>query len=390
MRRFLINNNSSFIKRDCNSFSKIKNFNPNNDKIIPLFSTTLNNNENKNKINIIGLPKLDLIEKFEKLNFPKYSVDQVWKLMYNKGIDQIKDFNLISKERKSIMEENFKLDTGTITKHQLSVDGTRKFLISFDGDEVESVFIPESSRGTLCVSSQVGCTFACTFCFTGTQKFKRNLTANEIVAQVVAARKLLNDFNASEERLLTNIVFMGQGEPFYNYRNVKKAISIITDSNGLAIGKSKITVSTSGVVPIIERLGTDFPGIGLAISLHSPNDEVRSKIVTANRQWPIEELVQSCIKFSKTTKSRITLEYVPLQDVHDTEQDALDLIPLCKRFPSLVNIIPFNPWPGSPHESSTNNQIQIFANILESNNVKTTIRQSRGRDIMAACGQLKS
>ncbi|KAK5578759.1 hypothetical protein RB653_008432 [Dictyostelium firmibasis] len=384
IRRFLINN-TQILKRDCNSFSKIKNFDPKNESTL---------NEQKDiikKINLVGIQKEELQDKVVNLGYPKYLSDLIWTFMYNKGILDINSFERVSKDKRESLLSKYEINIGEVTNHQLSVDGTRKLLISFDGAEVESVFIPEGKRGTLCVSSQVGCTFACTFCHTGTQKFIRNLTASEIVSQVITAKKVLNDFaDSSIKRTLTNIVFMGQGEPFYNYRNVLKAIKIITDPNGLAIGKGKITVSTSGVVPLIERLSNDFPGIGLAISLHSANDKTRSEIVPANKQWPISELVKACINFSKHCRERITIEYVMLQDVNDSAEDAHDLVKLSKSFPSLVNLIPFNPWPGSQYKCSTKERITEFSKFLEKNGIKVTIRQPRGRDILAACGQLNT
>ncbi|KAN0021894.1 hypothetical protein ACTFIU_004039 [Dictyostelium citrinum] len=395
IRRILINN--QILKRDCNSFSKIKNFDSKNESTIITPTTATNNIITTEKIdiikktNLIGIQKDELQDKVLQMGYPKYLGEQIWAFMYNKGIVDINSFERVSKEKREEIKSKYEINIGEITKHQLSVDGTRKLLISFDGAEVESVFIPEGRRGTLCVSSQVGCTFACTFCHTGTQKFIRNLTASEIVSQVIATRHVLNDFtNSSIKRTLTNIVFMGQGEPFYNYRNVSKAIKIITDPNGLAIGKSKITVSTSGVVPLIDRLGSDFPGIGLAISLHSANDKTRSEIVPANKQWPISELIEACIKFSKHCKERITIEYVMLKDVNDSDQDAYDLVKLSKSFPSLVNLIPFNPWPGSQYKCSSKETITQFSKILEDRGIKVTIRQPRGRDILAACGQLNT
>lgn len=232
---------------------------------------------------------------------------------------------------------------------------------------------------------------SCTFCHTGTQPLVRNLKAGEIVAQVLTAKKRMYDFPKREERVVSNVVFMGQGEPFYNYRNVKKAIDIITDSAGIAISKRRITVSTSGIVPNIKRLGEDFPGINLAISLHAVNDELRSAIVPANRQWPIAELLEACKNFpGLTPMRRIAFEYVMLKGINDSEADAHQLVRLLQGFPSFVNIIPFNPWPSSVYESSSNNQIMRFAKIITDAGIDAPIRWPRGRDILAACGQLKT
>eukprot|EP01133_Synstelium_polycarpum_P017542 gene17542-20933_t len=303
------------------------------------------------------------------MGLQSFRASQIWGWIYNKGVESIESF----------------------ANDSLSRDGTRKLLIGFQGDEVETVFIPEARRGTLCVSSQVGCTFQCKFCYTGTQKLIRNLTAGEIVSQVLTARRVMNDFgHTTERRIVSNIVFMGQGEPLYNYRNVAKALRILTDPGGLSLSKSRITVSTSGVVPLITRLGQDFPGIGLAISLHASNNKTRSDIVPINQQWPIEELMQACVEFSKGSTQRITIEYVMLSGVNDSATDAIELGKLIRPFPSLVNLIPFNSWPGAIYECSSNEAIKQFAEILEKAGHKVTVRQSRGNDILAACGQLRT
>lgn len=232
---------------------------------------------------------------------------------------------------------------------------------------------------------------SCTFCHTGTQPLVRNLQAGEIVGQVLTAKKHMYDFPKRQERVVSNIVFMGQGEPFYNYRNVKKAIEIITDPAGVAISKRRITVSTSGIVPNIGRLGEDFPGINLAISLHAVTNELRSAIVPANRQWPLEDLMKACKEFpGLTPMRRIAFEYVMLKGVNDSEADARELVRLLSGFPSLVNLIPFNPWPGSVYETSSNNTIMRFAKIISEGGIEAPIRWPRGRDILAACGQLKT
>ncbi|KYQ91057.1 putative ribosomal RNA large subunit methyltransferase N [Tieghemostelium lacteum] len=354
-------------------------------------SNSLNNTINDNKKNILSLSKDDLIKECQELHMTPFNANQIWNWVYNKNKMSIDSFSNISLEKRNALKEKFYIDFGTISKDSLSVDGTRKFLLEFKGgDKVECVFIPEANRGTLCVSSQVGCTFSCSFCHTGTQKLVRNLTSDEIVAQVLATRMILGDTQPNKKRLLTHIVFMGQGEPLYNYRNVSKAIQKLTDGNGISLGKSKITLSTSGVVPLIDKLSKDHPGVGLAISLHASNDKTRDELVPCNKQWNIEELMNSCIQYSKTNRDRITIEYVMLKDVNDSIEDAYKLAQLIKPFPSFVNLIPFNQWPGTKYVCSSNNAIHRFSDVLQKQGIKVTIRQPRGRDILAACGTLKS
>eukprot|EP00026_Physarum_polycephalum_P009187 Phypoly_transcript_09300.p1 GENE.Phypoly_transcript_09300~~Phypoly_transcript_09300.p1 ORF type:complete len:315 (+),score=35.60 Phypoly_transcript_09300:275-1219(+) len=300
----------------------------------------------------------------------------------------------IGKEKKEKLADNFYVSFGDVKHEHISEDGTRKFLVNFNPDEVECVYIPETERGTLCVSSQVGCTMSCTFCHTGTQKLVRNLTAGEIVSQLLTSRKLLDDFARGPmegKRQISNIVFMGQGEPLYNYRNVSKAIKIIPDMDGTALSKRKVTVSTWGVVPLIERPGNDFPGIGLAISLHAVNDKLRSEIVPINQQWGLTELMETCKKFpgAKFT-NKITFEYVMLKGVNDSIHDAKELVRLVGGMPGFVNLIPFNPWPGAPYEPSSSRTIQAFLEVVESANIAVCVRATRGQDILAACGQLKT
>eukprot|EP01122_Echinamoeba_exundans_P000609 TRINITY_DN10534_c0_g1_i1.p1 TRINITY_DN10534_c0_g1~~TRINITY_DN10534_c0_g1_i1.p1 ORF type:complete len:414 (+),score=47.30 TRINITY_DN10534_c0_g1_i1:23-1264(+) len=343
------------------------------------------------KLNIVGLSREELEQEFKIFQVPTYRVDQVWQWLYQKGCQSFQQMPNISKDLKEKLDSHFVINWGTTTADTISADGTRKLLINFDGSEVESVYIPETSRGTLCISSQVGCTFACTFCHTGTQGLQRNLRPSELVSQLLTAKKLLFDFGNQEGRAISNLVFMGQGEPFYNYRNLKKALNIITDPKGLAMSKRKITVSTSGVVPNIEKLGQDFPGMGLAISLHAPDDKLRSEIVTANRQWPLAELINACKNYpSLSPNNRITFEYVMLKGVNDSVTQAKQLAALVKGFPSLINLIPFNPWPGSQYESSSTQTIVAFAQAIEDAGVAVTVRWPRGRDILAACGQLKT
>uniref|UniRef100_A0A6B2L7U6 Radical SAM core domain-containing protein n=1 Tax=Arcella intermedia TaxID=1963864 RepID=A0A6B2L7U6_9EUKA len=339
---------------------------------------------------MMNMKKEELVEEFKKYNLPSYRVNQIWTWIYNKGV---KDFDCmlnLSKETRHLLKQYYEIDFGTVTKDTLSEDGTRKFLIKFGSHQVESVFIPETLRGTICVSSQVGCSLSCSFCHTGTQKIARNLTAGEIVSQVLQAKHLMYDFTPTG-KIVSNIVFMGQGEPFYNYTNVREAIKILLDQNGLSFSKRRITVSTSGVVPNIKKLGTEFTGISLAISLHAVTNELRSQLVPANKQWPLEELIEACKNFPGLGPfNRITFEYVMLKDVNDSDEMAHKLADLLTGFPALVNLIPFNPWPGTIYETSSNNRIRRFAEIISEKGIEAPIRWPRGRDISAACGQLKT
>ncbi|KAF2068113.1 hypothetical protein CYY_010562, partial [Polysphondylium violaceum] len=325
----------------------------------------------------------------QELNLKHYTSKQIWRWIYKYYTTDINHFTDISKKSKELLDKYFFIDNGIVKQHKVSKDGTRKYLIEFDKQaQVETVFIPETQYGTLCVSSQVGCTFSCTFCHTGTQKMIRNLTSGEIVAQVLHARMDLGDND--EMKLIRNIVFMGQGEPLYNYRNLVKAIDILNDPLGLDFGKQRITISTSGVVPLIYRLASDVPKTALAISLHAPNNKLRSELVTANKQWPLEELIEACRHWSKQTRERITFEYTMLEGVNDHPEHAHQLIDILKGIPSHINLIPFNPWPGSKYKSSGREAIQTFVNILQQARVNVTIRQPRGQDIDAACGQLRT
>jgi 23S rRNA (adenine2503-C2)-methyltransferase len=343
-------------------------------------------------INLIGLTREEMQEEFVHFGIEKYRATQVFQWIYGQGAQSLDEMPTIGRKTIEKLKEHYYLEWGATSADSTSNDGTRKWLVDLGQKQcVETVFIPESKRGTLCVSSQIGCTMSCSFCHTGTQPLVRNLQAGEIVTQVLAAKKHMYDFPKREERVVSNIVYMGQGEPFYNYRNVKKSIQIITDSAGIAISKRRITVSTSGIVPNIKRLGEDFPGINLAISLHAVNDELRNAIVPANRQWPIAELIEACKAFpGLTPMRRIAFEYVMLKGINDSEADAHELVRLLKGFPSFLNIIPFNPWPGSIYETSSNNQIMRFAKIITDAGIDAPIRWPRGRDILAACGQLKT
>ena len=316
----------------------------------------------------------------------------------------------VSKDMRAALAERYTIGRPEIVTEQISVDGTRKWLFRFPARgagrpvEVETVYIPEEGRGTLCVSSQVGCTLTCSFCHTGTQKLVRNLTREEIVAQIVVARERLGDFpevaaNArkdaegllpSEGRLVTNIVMMGMGEPLYNFDNVREALLIASDGDGLSLSKRRITLSTSGVVPMIPRAGAEI-GTMLAISLHAVRDDLRDELVPLNRKYPIAELLDACRAYPGLSNARrITFEYVMLKGINDSPADARELVRLLKGIPAKINLIPFNPWPGSAYECSDWDEIETFAEVVNRAGYASPIRTPRGRDILAACGQLKS
>jgi len=318
---------------------------------------------------------------------------QIFHWIYNYGVTEWAQMTNIAKPLRAKLETIFSLERPEIIERQISVDGTRKYLIRMaPGIEVESVFIPDVSKtGALCVSSQVGCTLTCKFCHTGTQKLVRNLTAQEIALQVIIARDDLGEWPTTQDnRKLTNIVFMGMGEPLYNTEQVGDSLDIICDPEGLGIGRRRITVSTSGVVPEIGPMGARTSAM-LAISLHAANDELREKIMPINRKYPLKELMQACRDYPGLSNSRrITFEYVMLKDVNDQPWHAKQLIKLLKGIPAKVNLIPFNPWPGSDYECSDWETIETFADIVNRAGYASPIRTPRGRDILAACGQLKS
>jgi 23S rRNA (adenine2503-C2)-methyltransferase len=298
----------------------------------------------------------------------------------------------LAKGFRAALAERYVVGRPEITRHLKSVDATQKWLLRFaDGQEIETVHIPEEDRGTLCVSSQVGCTLTCKFCHTGTQKLVRNLGAAEIVGQVMIARDALAEWpSPAEDRQLTNIVMMGMGEPLFNFDNVAKALRIVMDNEGLSLSRRRITLSTAGVVPMIKRCGEEL-GVNLAISLHAVRDEVRDVIVPINKKYPIAELLDACRTYPGSSNARrITFEYVMLKDVNDSPADARELVRLLDGIPAKVNLIPFNPWPGAPFECSTRKAIQVFGDIVNDSGYASPVRQPRGQDIMAACGQLKS
>ena len=328
----------------------------------------------------------------------KMRLNQVWQWVYHWGVTDFDVMTNLSKDYRKMLSENFVIERPELVTKLVSEDGTRKYLVRIaGGHEVEIVYIPEEGRGTLCVSSQVGCTLTCSFCHTGTQKLVRNLTASEIVGQIMLARDDLDEWpepgtgtGDDGPRLLSNIVLMGMGEPLYNFENVRDAMKITMDGEGIALGRRRITLSTSGVVPEIARTAEEI-GCLLAVSFHATTDEVRDKLVPVNKKWNIEALLDALREYPKATNSeRITFEYVMLDGVNDTFEDAHRLVKLLDGIPAKVNLIPFNEWPGAPYKRSSNNRIHAFARILMEAGYASPIRTPRGEDIMAACGQLKS
>ena len=348
----------------------------------------------EDKRSLMGLPREQLSEALNVLDIPERQknmrLNQVWGWLYNKGSKSIDEMTTLSLDLRRELEDHFDLSRPEISEDQISKDGTRKWLLKFkDGSEVETVFIPDNDRGTLCVSSQVGCTLNCTFCHTGTQKLVRNLTAQEIVAQVVVAKDYLKEWNP-EPRQITNIVMMGMGEPLYNFENVRDGIITMADDAGLSISKRRITLSTSGIVPMIKSAGEEI-GSMLAISLHATQNDLRNEIVPINKKSPIEELLDACKTYPSLSNSkRITFEYVMLKGVNDSLSEARDLVKLISGIPAKINLIPFNPWPGSSYECSDWDQIEKFGDIVNRGGYASPIRIPRGSDISAACGQLKS
>jgi 23S rRNA (adenine2503-C2)-methyltransferase len=317
---------------------------------------------------------------------------QLWNWLYVHGARDFGDMSNLAKPFRAILAERFTLDRPEVVTEQISSDGTRKWLLrTGPGIEFETVFIPEARRGTLCVSSQVGCTLNCRFCHTGTQPLVRNLTSGEIAGQVMVARDALGDWpSTGANRKLTNVVMMGMGEPLYNFDNVKTALAIVADGDGLAISKRRITLSTAGVVPMIPRAGAEI-GSALAISLHAVRDEIRDMLVPLNRKYPIPELMAAARTYPGLSNARrITFEYAMLKDVNDSLTDARALVRLLSGIPAKINLIPFNPWPGAPYECASWERIEKFAEVVNRAGYASPVRTPRGRDIMAACGQLKS
>ena len=351
-------------------------------------------------VNLIGISRAVMREKLLEIGTPekqvKMRVAQLWQWIYQKGERNFSYMSNLSKNYRELLSKNFILDVPKVISKQCSKDGTRKYLLQLaGGHEVEAVYIPEEGRGTLCVSSQVGCTLTCSFCHTGTQKLVRNLTPGEIVGQVLIARddlgewKNLNGTN-NETRLLSNVVLMGMGEPLYNFENVRDALKIVMDPEGICLSRKKITLSTSGVVPEISRTADEI-GCLLAVSFHGTTDEIRDKLVPINKKWNIETLIEALRDYPRLSNSeRITFEYVMIKDVNDSELDAYRLVKLIAGIPAKINLIPFNEWPGSPYRRSEWSQIKKFAEIIHRAGYASPVRTPRGEDIMAACGQLKS
>ncbi|EJF80375.1 23S rRNA (adenine(2503)-C(2))-methyltransferase RlmN [Bartonella doshiae] len=364
----------------------------------------------RTKHSLIGLSRDEIEQALTELGVPerqvRMRVRQLWHWLYVRGVSDFGEMLNISKPMQEMLKIHFSIARPEIVEEQISQDGTRKWLLRFPARgagrpvEVETVYIPEEGRGTLCISSQVGCTLTCSFCHTGTQVLVRNLTAEEILAQLLIARDCLGDFpdkdtpNGAiiplEGRKITNIVMMGMGEPLYNFEAVKKALLIASDGDGLSLSKRRITLSTSGVVPGIIRTGEEI-GVMLAISLHAVHDTLRDMLVPINKKYPLALLMEACRNYPGLSNAkRITFEYVMLKDVNDSLEDAKQLVQLLKGIPAKINLIPFNPWPGTNYQCSDWEQIERFADVVNQAGYASPIRVPRGRDIFAACGQLKS
>jgi 23S rRNA (adenine2503-C2)-methyltransferase len=360
------------------------------------------------KPSLVGLSRAALGDTLAAIGVPerqcRMRVQQIWHWLYVRGAQDFAAMTTLSKELRAELAQHYTLARPDIAAEQVSVDGTRKWLLRLPGEldgrthDVECVYIPETDRGTLCVSSQVGCTLNCSFCHTGTQRLVRNLTPGEIVGQVVLARDRLNDWQRAaapagtepEKRLVSNVVMMGMGEPLYNFEAVRDALNVVADGEGLSISKRRITLSTSGVVPNIVRAGEEI-GAMLAVSLHAVTDELRNELVPLNRKYPLRALLDACRNYPGLSNARrITFEYVMLKGVNDSLADARALLRLVKGIPAKINLIPFNPWPGSKHECSDWEQIEKFSEIIFDAGYASPVRTPRGRDILAACGQLKS
>jgi 23S rRNA (adenine2503-C2)-methyltransferase len=342
--------------------------------------------------NLVGLSREALVAEMAGVGEAPFRARQLWHWIYHRGVTDFASMTTLSKRFRERLAESYVVRRPEVSRVLASIDGTRKWLLRFpDGQEVETVHIPEEDRGTLCVSSQVGCTLTCKFCHTGTQRLVRNLEPAEIVGQVMVARDALGEWpSPAEDRQLTNIVLMGMGEPLYNYDAVATAMRIVMDGEGLSVSKRKITLSTSGVVPAIARCGSEL-GVNLAISLHAVTDELRDVLVPLNKKYPIAELLAACRDYPGSSNARrITFEYVMLKGVNDGPAEARALVALLHGIPAKVNLIPFNPWPGAPFECSTRAAIMTFSDIVFEAGYSSPVRTPRGQDIMAACGQLKS
>ena len=345
---------------------------------------------------LVGLSRDELAAELAAIGEKPFRAKQVWHWIYHQGVTEFSRMSSIARPLQEKLAERFVIGRPEAAVVQTSTDETRKFLFRFrDGQEAETVYIPDrqEDRGAVCISSQVGCTLSCRFCHTGTQTLVRNLGAAEIVGQFMAARDSYGEWPSPKgetPRLLSTIVLMGMGEPLYNYENVAKAMTIVMDNEGIGLSRRRITLSTSGVVPMMDRAGAEL-GVNLAVSLHAVRDELRDEIVPLNRKYPIAELIAACRRYPGASNARrITFEYVMLKDVNDSEADARELVRLIAGIPAKVNLIPFNPWPGSSFETSSGNAINRFANIVMDAGFSSPVRSPRGRDILAACGQLRT
>ena len=372
-----------------------------NDSLIHDVKTISRVSKSMQKPNLIGLSREELREVFKKVGVPERQINmrvkQLWNWIYFRGKRNFHEMTNLAKSLQNSLDENYQIEIPKIVKKDVSADGTRKYLVRILGlHEVEVVYIPEPGRGTLCISSQVGCTLSCSFCHTGTQRLVRNLTSSEIIGQVMLAKDDLDEWPSdiktleSKSRLLSNIVLMGMGEPLYNFENVRDAMRIAMDPEGISLSRRRITLSTSGVVPEISRTASEI-GCLLAVSFHATTDEIRNKLVPINKKWNISTLIKSLKEYPKLSNSeRITFEYVMLKGINDSDQDAHRLIKLIKGIPAKINLIPFNEWPGSPYQRSDWLRIKAFSDIIHNAGYASPIRKPRGEDIMAACGQLKS
>ena len=371
---------------------------------------------------LVGLSRAELARTLTEAGiadrYARMRANQLWNWIYHHGVTDFERMSNVQKGVRAQLADKFELTRPEIVSEQISSDGTRKWLFRFRDPqnprlppvEIETVYIPEEGRGTLCVSSQVGCTLTCSFCHTGTQRLVRNLTAGEIVGQILMARERLGDFpggvrpddgglvpaprgsggSEGDSRAITNVVMMGMGEPLYNYDNVKQALLIASDEAGISLSKRRITLSTSGVVPFIEPTGREI-GVMLAISLHAVRDELRDMLVPINKKYPLKDLLEACRNYPGLSNARrITFEYVMLKDINDSDADARELVRLLKNIPAKINLIPFNPWPGTNYDCSSSERIERFADIVNRAGYASPVRTPRGRDIFAACGQLKS
>ncbi len=343
-------------------------------------------------VNLIGLSRQELEETVTDLGLPKFRAKQIWHWLYHRGAKSFDEMTTLSKKVREQLAAISVIGRPGVVNEQLSQDSTRKWLLGVPGGgEVETVYIPEKDRGALCISSQVGCALSCKFCHTGTQPLMRNLTAADIVGQTLVARDTYGEWPSPRGgRLLSNIVMMGMGEPLLNFDNVAKALTIIMDQEGISISKRRITLSTAGYVPNMQRCGEEL-NVNLAVSLHAVRDDLRDEIVPINKKFPIKELLDACRAYPGSNNARrITFEYVMLKDVNDSEADARELVRLMKGIPAKINLIPFNAWPGAPFECSDGATINRFAEIVNDAGYSAPVRVPRGRDILAACGQLKS